>query len=128
MLKLLNYKQTLVEVLGDKGLELDKLIDERHLQELGKDVGAVTGALSSAVTDVTGAITDTYSSVTDALTGGVSNIWWCSLGVSGVAGLISGAAPSLGSFADDAAARLTGGTTGGTGDICDLVPNLELPA
>jgi len=111
--KVAELKKDFGGAIGDKGLDLDKLIDE-GTTKLGKDIGAVTGALSSAVTDVTGAITDTYSSVTNSLTGGVSNIS-SGLGLSGVPGNISDAVPSV-------AAAPTGG------NLCDLVPNLELPA
>jgi hypothetical protein len=111
--KVAELKKDFGGALGDKGLDLDKLIDE-GTTKLGKDISAATGALSSAVTDVTGAITDTYSSVTDSLTGGVSNIS-SGLGLSGVPGNISDAVPSV-------AAAPTGG------NLCDLVPNLELPA
>ena len=54
--KVAELKKDFGGAIGDKGLDLDKLIDE-GTTKLGKDIGAVTGALSSAVTDVTGAIT-----------------------------------------------------------------------
>ena len=88
------------EVLKEKGLELDKLISESSTR-LGKDVSTTTTAIGDAIGDITGGIGDAISSVTDAVGGAVSSV-------------------------TDAVGGAT--STGGTRDICDLIPNLEIPA
>ena len=105
--------------LEKKGLDFDKLIDDSSAK-LGKDVGAVSTALSSVVTDATGAVTDVFNSVTDSVSGVASSIS-SGLGISGVPGNVT---PSLDAFGG--AGDVVSGATGG--NLCDLVPNLELPS
>jgi len=87
------------DTLTEKGLDLDELISESS-KKLGKDISTATASLSGAISDVTGAVGDA------------------------IGGLTSGATPSLDAF---------GGAGGAvpvvaTGNICDLVPNLDIPA
>jgi len=110
--KVAELKKDFGEAIGDKGLDLDKLIDE-GTTKLGKDIGAAATAVGDVVTDITGAVTDTYSSVTDAVSGGISNIS-SGLGISGVPGNISEALPTT--------------TTATATNLCDFIPNLEIPA
>ena len=110
--KVAELKKDFGEAIGDKGLDLDKLIDE-GTTKLGKDIGAAATAVGDVVTDITGAVTDTYSSVTDAVSGGISNIS-SGLGISGVSGNISEALPTT--------------TTATATNLCDFIPNLEIPA
>jgi hypothetical protein len=105
--------------LEKKGLDFDKLIDDSSAK-LGKDVGAVSTALSSVVTDATGAVTDVFNSVTDSVSGAAASIS-SGLGISGVPGNVT---PSLDAFGG--AGDVVSGVTGG--NLCDLVPNLELPS
>jgi hypothetical protein len=110
--KVAELKKDFGEAIGDKGLDLDKLIDE-GTTKLGKDIGAAATAVGDVVTDITGAVTDVYSSVTDAVSGGISNIS-SGLGISGVPGNISEALPTT--------------TTATATNLCDFIPNLEIPA
>jgi len=110
--KVAELKKDFGGAIGDKGLDLDKLIDE-GTTKLGKDIGAAATAVGDVVTDITGAVTDTYSSVTDAVSGGISNIS-SGLGISGVSGNISEALPTT--------------TTATATNLCDFIPNLEIPA
>ena len=110
--KVAELKKDFGEAISDKGLDLDKLIDE-GTTKLGKDIGAAVTAVEDVVTDITGAVTDTYSSVTDAVSGGISNIS-SGLGISGVPGNISEALPTTG--------------TATATNLCDFIPNLEIPA
>ena len=71
--KVAELKKDFGEAISDKGLDLDKLIDE-GTTKLGKDIGAAVTAVGDVVTDITGAVTDVYSSVTDSVSGAVSNI------------------------------------------------------
>ena len=110
--------------LEKKGLDFDKLIDDSSAK-LGKDVAAVSTALDNAITDASGAVTDIYNSVTDSVSGAASSIS-SGLGISGVPGNVT---PSLDAFggAGDAVSGATSSVAAG-GNLCDLVPNLELPA
>ena len=110
--KVAELKKDFGGAIGDKGLDLDKLIDE-GTTKLGKDIGAAATAVGDVVTDITGAVTDTFSSVTDAVSGGISNIS-SGLGISGVPGNISEALPTT--------------TTATATNLCDFIPNLEIPA
>ena len=110
--KVAELKKDFGEAISDKGLDLDKLIDE-GTTKLGKDIGAAVTAVEDVVTDITGAVTDTYSSVTDAVSGGISNIS-SGLGISGVPGNISEALPTT--------------STATATNLCDFIPNLEIPA
>ena len=111
--KVAELKKDFGGAIGDKGLDLDKLIDE-GTTKLGKDIGAAATAVGDVVTDITGAVTDVYSSVTDAVSGGISNIS-SGLGISGVPGNISEATSSS-------------TTTATATNLCDFIPNLEIPA
>ena len=111
--KVAELKKDFGEAIGDKGLDLDKLIDG-GTTKLGKDIGAAATAVGDVVTDITGAVTDVYSSVTDAVSGGISNIS-SGLGISGVPGNISEATSSS-------------TTTATATNLCDFIPNLEIPA
>jgi len=110
--------------LEKKGLDFDKLIDDSSAK-LGKDVAAVSTALDNAITDASGAVTDIYNSVTDSVSGAASSIS-SGLGISGVPGNVT---PSLDAFggAGDAVSGATSSVAAG-GNLCDLVPNFELPA
>jgi len=110
--KVAELKKDFGEAISDKGLDLDELIDE-GTKKLGKDISAAATAVGDVVTDITGAVTDTYSSVTDAVSGGISNIS-SGLGISGVPGNISEALPTT--------------TTATATNLCDFIPNLEIPA
>ena len=110
--KVAELKKDFGEAISDKGLDLDELIDE-GTKKLGKDISAAATAVGDVVTDMTGAVTDTYSSVTDAVSGGISNIS-SGLGISGVPGNISEALPTT--------------TTATATNLCDFIPNLEIPA
>ena len=111
--KVAELKKDFGEAISDKGLDLDELIDE-GTKKLGKDISAAATAVGDVVTDMTGAVTDTYSSVTDAVSGGISNIS-SGLGISGVPGNISEATSSS-------------TTTATATNLCDFIPNLEIPA
>ena len=123
--KVAELKKDFGEAIGDKGLDLDKLIDE-GTTKLGKDIGAAATAVGDVVTDITGAVTDTFSSVTDSVSGAVSNIS-SGLGLSGVPGNIT---PSLDAFggAGDAVAGVASPTLPTATNLCDFIPNLEIPA
>ena len=110
--KVAELKKDFGEAISDKGLDLDELIDE-GTKKLGKDISAAATAVGDVVTDITGAVTDTYSSVTDAVSGGISNIS-SGLGISGVPGNISETLPTT--------------TTATATNLCDFIPNLEIPA
>ena len=114
--KVAQLEQDFGDKLKEKGLELDKLISESSTK-LGKDINAVTSALGSAVSDITGAVSSATSSITGAASDAVSS-------------LTGGGTPSLDAFggAGDAVAGITTPTLPTTGNICDLVPNLEIPA
>jgi len=114
--KVAQLEQDFGDKLKEKGLELDKLISESSTK-LGKDINAVTSALGSAVSDITGAVSSATSSITGAASDAVSS-------------LTGGGTPSLDAFggAGDAVAGVTTPTLPTTGNICDLVPNLEIPA
>ena len=123
--KVAELKKDFGGAIGDKGLDLDKLIDE-GTTKLGKDIGAAATAVGDVVTDITGAVTDVYSSVTDSVSGAVSNIS-SGLGLSGVSGNIT---PSLDAFggAGDAVAGVAAPTLPTATNLCDFIPNLEIPA
>jgi hypothetical protein len=110
--------------LEKKGLDFDKLIDDSSAK-LGKDVAAASTALDNAITDASGVVTDIFNSVTDSVSGVASSIS-SGLGISGVPGNVT---PSLDAFggAGDAVSGATSSVAAG-GNLCDLVPNLELPA
>ena len=99
------------DALKEKGLELDKLISDSS-KKLGKDISAATTALDGAVSGVTGALSGAISDVT----GAVSNT---------VSGLTSGETPGLDAFGPSA---ITTPDVPSGGNICDLVPNFEIPA
>jgi len=94
--------------LSDKGLDLDKLIDE-GTTKLGKDISAATDFLTgTGEGSLTGELTQAFG-----LSGESVNISSGS-GLSGVPGNISEyVAPT---------------TTAAGGNLCDLIPNLEIPA
>ena len=94
--------------LSDKGLDLDKLIDE-GTTKLGKDISAATDFLTgTGEGSLTGELTQAFG-----LSGESVNISSGS-GLSGVPGNISEyVAPT---------------TTASGGNLCDLIPNLEIPA
>ena len=110
--------------LEKKGLDFDKFIDDSSAK-LGKDVAAVSTALDNAITDASGVVTDIFNSVTDSVSGVASSIS-SGLGISGVPGNVT---PSLDAFGGvgDAVSGATSSVAAG-GNLCDLVPNLELPA
>ena len=110
--------------LEKKGLDFDKLIDDSSAK-LGKDIAAASTALDNVITDATGAVTDVFNSVTDSVSGAAASIS-SGLGISGVPGNVT---PSLDAFggAGDAVSGTTSSVAAG-GNLCDLVPNLELPA
>ena len=110
--------------LEKKGLDFDKLIDDSSAK-LGKDIAAASTALDNVITDATGAVTDIFNSVTDSVSGAASSIS-SGLGISGVPGNVT---PSLDAFggAGDAVSGATSSVAAG-GNLCDLVPNFELPA
>ena len=99
------------DALKEKGLELDKLISDSS-KKLGKDISAATTALDGAVSGVTDALSGAISGVT----GAVSNT---------VSGLTSGETPGLDAFGPSA---ITTPDVPSGGNICDLVPNFEIPA
>jgi hypothetical protein len=110
------------DALKEKGLELDKLISDSS-KKLGKDISAATTALDGAVSGVTGALSGAISDVTGAVSNAVS-------GVTGavdnaVSGLTSGGTPGLDAFGPSA---ITTPDVPTGGNICDLVPNFEIPA
>ena len=110
------------DALKEKGLELDKLISDSS-KKLGKDISAATTALDGAVSGVTDALSGAISDVTGAVSNAVS-------GVTGavdnaVSGLTSGGTPGLDAFGSSA---ITTPDVATGGNICDLVPNFEIPA
>ena len=110
------------DALKEKGLELDKLISDSS-KKLGKDISAATTALDGAVSGVTDALSGAISDVTGAVSNAVS-------GVTGavdnaVSGLTSGGTPGLDAFGPSA---ITTPDVPAGGNICDLVPNFEIPA
>ena len=111
--KVAQLKQDFGDTLTEKGLDLNTLISDASTR-LGKDVTAVSTTIDDVVTDISGAVTDAYSSVTNAVSGITSNIS-SGLGVSGVSGNIT-----------ESISTTTTAVT--TGNICDLVPNLEIPS
>jgi hypothetical protein len=111
--KVAQLKQDFGDTLTEKGLDLNTLISNASTR-LGKDVTAVSTTIDDVVTDISGAVTDAYSSVTNAVSGITSNIS-SGLGVSGVPGNIT-----------ESISTTTTAVT--TGNICDLVPNLEIPS
>ena len=99
------------DALKEKGLELDKLISDSS-KKLGKDISAATTALDGAVSGVTDALSGAISDVTGAVSNAVS-------------GLTSGGTPGLDAFGPSA---ITTPDVPAGGNICDLVPNFEIPA
>ena len=106
--KVAELKKDFGGALRDKGLDLDKLIDE-GTTKLGKDISAATDFLTgTGEGSLTGELTQAFG-----LSGESVNISSGS-GLSGVPGNISEyVAPT---------------TTATGGNLCDLIPNLEIPA
>jgi len=106
--KVAELKKDFGGALGDKGLDLDKLIDE-GTTKLGKDISAATDFLTgTGEGSLTGELTSAFG-----LSGETVNLS-SGGGIAGVSGNISEyVAPT---------------TTVTGGNLCDLVPNLELPA
>ena len=107
--KVAELKKDFGEAIGDKGLDLDKLIDE-GTTKLGKDITAATDFLTgTGEGSLTGELTQALG-----LSGESVNLS-SGGGLSGVAGKISEATSSL-------------DTTATATNLCDFIPNLEIPA
>jgi hypothetical protein len=106
--KVAELKKDFGGALGDKGLDLDKLIDE-GTTKLGKDISAATDFLTgTGEGSLTGELTSAFG-----LSGESVNLS-SGGGIAGVSGNISEyIAPT---------------TTATGGNLCDLIPNLEIPA
>ena len=106
--KVAELKKDFGGALEKKGLDLDKLIDE-GTTKLGKDIGAATDFLTgTGEGSLTGELTQAFG-----LSGESVNLS-SGGGLSGVPGNISEyVAPT---------------TTAAGGNLCDLIPNLEIPA